>query len=70
MPDIFGVETLFTELVLALGAALALGNGVALWRHHRGSPTPPGRLRTGRALFLLVVGLVMSSWAILSLLAR
>lgn len=71
MADILGVETLFAQLVLAIGAALLLGNGLALWKHHRGRRPPgaEGPLRRGRAVFLTTVGLLMTSWGLLTLLA-
>ncbi|MDP8959570.1 MAG: hypothetical protein M3N51_10350 [Actinomycetota bacterium] len=70
MPDIFGLDRIFVELVLALGAALVLGNGWALWQHLRGRRPAgaSGGLRRGRVAFLLVVGLVMTAWAALTLL--
>ena len=66
--DIFNIEALFPELVLALGAALVGGNGLALWHERRGNRSaaaPP--LRTGRAWFLLAAGLVMATWGLATL---
>jgi hypothetical protein len=61
--DVFDIQALFPELVLALGAALVGGNGLALWQEHRGSrPAGAPQLRAGRARFLLAVGLVMAVW--------
>lgn len=69
MGDVFDIESLFPQLVLALGAALAGGNGLALWQTHRGRrpASAAGPLRRGRAWFLLVIGLLIALWAIATL---
>lgn len=73
MPDIFDLDTLFAQMVLALGAALLLGNGYALLAERRGI-RPKGRegeaLRAGRAWFLVAVGAVMTWWGLGSLLVN
>lgn len=61
-------EDLLPLLVLALGAAMVVGNGMALVR-------PPGTPREGelqkappaRSMVMIVVGLVASVWALASL---
>lgn len=66
--DLFGGADLLPLLVLALGGALAVGNGLALLR-------PPARAKegelarapTGRSVLMLVVGLVAAIWAVASL---
>jgi hypothetical protein len=58
-------------LVLALGGALVVGNGMALIR-------PPAKPKTGelerapvaRTVAMLVVGLVAAVWALASLVSR
>jgi len=67
--DLFDVESLFPQLVLALGAALVVGNGLALWQAQQGRrpPSAPGPLRRGRAWLLAGVGLLMTLWAIATL---
>lgn len=63
--DIFDFENLFPQLVLALGLALMVGNGLAWWKHRRGE-SPEGvedaQFRAGRVAFLSVVGLMLSIW--------
>ena len=70
MVDIFDLDTLLAQLVLALGAALALGNGYALWMNRKGvkPKDEEGELHRGRAWFLLVVGLGIAWWGLGSLL--
>ncbi|MGI9648953.1 MAG: hypothetical protein ACR2OI_10570 [Acidimicrobiia bacterium] len=61
--DPFDIQALFPQLVLALGAALVGGNGLALWHHRQGKrPEGLGELRVGRARWLIVVGVVMIVW--------
>jgi hypothetical protein len=61
--DLFDINSLFPQLVLALGAALVGGNGLALWHHRRGKrPEGLGELRVGRARWLAAVGGLMVVW--------
>ena len=58
--DLFDINSLFPQLVLALGAALVGGNGLALWHHRQGKrPDDLGELRVGRARWLVVVGAIL-----------
>ena len=70
MGDFLDFENLLPELIVGLGLALLVGNGLAWWRHRQGR-TPKGvedaQYRAGRVLFLLVVGLVMTAWGAVSL---
>ena len=71
MLELLGIDTILTQLVFALGLAIVLGNGYALYKHRRGE-RPKGtdadaELRTGRVVFLMVVGSVMTIWGGVSL---
>lgn len=72
MIDILGLDSIFAELVTALGLALLAGNLFALWKHRRGDhPTGvEGEFRSGRVAFLLVVGLLMTVWGVASIIGR
>jgi hypothetical protein len=73
MADILDLDNLLAQLVLALGAALAVGNAFALFMDRRGHK-PKGQegreLRRPRAWFLLAVGTFMSYWGLASILTR
>lgn len=64
--DLFDLDGLLAQLVLALGAALVAGNGYALIMARRGvkPKNADGELRRGRAWFLLAVGVVMTIWGL------
>jgi hypothetical protein len=68
--DILDVENLLPELIVGLGLALIVGNGLAWWKHRQGK-TPEGvddpQYRAGRVAFLLVVGVLMTAWGAVSL---
>jgi len=70
MSDIFGLDTLVAQMVLAIGGALFLGNGYALVMARRGvrPKGAQGELRQGRAIFLTVIGFVIMWWGLGSLL--
>lgn len=72
MDDLFDFENLLPQLILALGLALLVGNGAALWKHRRGE-TPKqiedAEYHPGRVTFLLVVGLVLTVWGAVTLFA-
>ncbi len=70
MADILGLDALLAQMMLALGLAMVIGNGLAIWRNARGRPPAgrQGRYRPGRAWFLLATGAVISIWAAAGLL--
>ena len=70
MADILGLDALLAQMMLALGLAMVIGNGLAIWRNARGRPPAgrQGRYRPGRAWFLLTTGAVISIWAAAGLL--
>lgn len=68
--ELFLGENLLAYLVLALGAAMVVGNGLALVR----PPEAPkdGELRAApvrRTIVMIVIGAVATIWAIASLVA-
>lgn len=64
MGDILGLDAIFSEMVLGLGLALLIGNGLAWFKAARGDKPKgvEGEFRRGRVVFLLVVGLLMATW--------
>ena len=71
MGDLFDFENLLPQMILALGLALLIGNGLAWWKNRKGeSPkeVPDAVYRPGRVRFLMLVGLVLTVWATVTLL--
>lgn len=64
MTDILGLDAIFAEMVLGLGLALLLGNGLAWFKARRGDRPAgvEGDFRRGRVIFLLVIGALMTVW--------
>ena len=69
--ELFDFDNLLPELIIALGLALLVGNGMAWWKHRQGQ-TPDGVdhaiYRPGRVMFLVVVGGVLLVWGAVTLL--
>lgn len=67
--EILDLDQLLALMVLAIGAAMILGNGFAVWQHHRGKKPEgeEGEFRAGRAYWLLAIGLIMTIWGLASL---
>lgn len=65
MRDLFDFENLLPEMVLALGSALLIGNGLA-WLKNRRGQTPKdveeAEFRKGRVVFLMIVGVLLTVW--------
>jgi hypothetical protein len=71
MGDFLDFENLLPELVLAFGMALLIGNGAAWWKNRLGETpreVPDARYRPARAIFLSLVGLLLTVWGALTLL--
>jgi hypothetical protein len=64
MNDIFGLESLFPEAVLAIGLAMVIGNGLAIFKNRRGERPQgvEGDFRPGRAWFLGTIGVLLTVW--------
>lgn len=66
---IFG-ENLLALLVLALGAALTIGNAAALFNTRDPGEVAEGELTRaplGRSLLMIAIGLIAAIWALASL---
>lgn len=70
MSELLGLDEILAELILGLGLALIAGNGFAWYRHRRGERPKgvEGEFRSGRVLFLIVVGVLMAVWGSVSML--
>ena len=66
--EILGLDQLLVLIVLAIGVAMLAGNGFAVWQHHKGSKPKgeDGEFRPSRAYWLIGVGLIMTTWGLLS----
>ena len=64
------LDRLVAQLILAVGAAMLLGNGFAIFqdRRGRGPARAAGPFRPGRAWWLLGVGGFITAWAAASML--
>jgi hypothetical protein len=68
LPPVFLGDNLLPLLVLALGAAMALGNGLAVIRPPaRSKEGDLARAPIGRSVVMIVVGLIAVVWAIATL---
>ena len=72
MADLLGLDTLLAQLVLAIGGAMMLGNGFAIYQHKHGRMPDQGSgsFRASRAWWLLSVGVLIALWGLISLIAR
>ena len=69
--EALGLDSLLAQFVVALGAALVLGNGYAIYQARRGNAPKgeDGEFRASRAWWLLAVGIVILIWGTVSLIA-
>ena len=69
--DALGLDSLLGLFVLALGGALVLGNGYAIYKARRGEAPKgvEGEFRPARAWWLFAVGVVILAWGVASLFA-
>jgi hypothetical protein len=71
MEEFLDLSVLVKQLALALGVSMLIGNVYALYKHRRGHKPQyeEGEFRAGRAFWLISVGVLISLWGGLSLLA-
>lgn len=71
MAELLGIDNLLPELIIGLGLALIVGNGLA-WLKQRRGEAPQGVedavYRPGRVRFLMLVGVLMTTWGLVTLL--
>ncbi len=67
--DILGLNDLLAQLILAVGAAMILGNGFAIFQARRGKAPQgaEGTFNAVRAWWLLGVGALIAAWGVASL---
>lgn len=66
MVEILGLDSLFAEMIFAIGLALVLGNAYAYYQHRRGERPEDvddsAAFNAGRVVFLSVIGILMTAW--------
>lgn len=69
--ELLGLDDLLAQMILAVGAAMVLGNGFAIYQHHKGKHPKgeSGEFRSSRAWWLFGVGMLITVWGIASLIA-
>lgn len=69
--ELLGLDDLLAQMILALGAAMVIGNGFAIFQHARGKDEEKAAdFRGGRAWWFVAVGLLITVWGIGSLVTR
>ncbi len=66
--EILDLDRLLVLMVLAIGVAMLAGNGFAVWQHRKGNKPKgeKGEFRPSRAYWLIAVGLIMTTWGLIS----
>jgi hypothetical protein len=69
--ELLGLDSLLAQLVLAIGGAMVLGNGFAIYQDKQGKmpKDAEGAFRKSRAWWLFGVGVVIALWGLISLVA-
>jgi hypothetical protein len=67
--ELLGLDDLLAQMILAVGAAMVIGNTLAIVQHHRGKHPKgaTGEFRAVRAWWLLAVGMLITVWGVASL---
>lgn len=69
--ELLGLDDLLAQMILAVGAAMVIGNGFAIYQHARGKDEDKAsEFRGGRAWWFVAVGLLITIWGIGSLVTR
>jgi hypothetical protein len=69
--ELLGLDDLLAQMILAVGAAMVIGNGFAILQHARGKDEErAAAFRAGRAWWFVAVGLLITLWGVASLLTR
>ena len=66
---ILDLDLLIKQMALAMGLAMVIGNGYAVYKSRRGEKPKgeEGEFRAARAWWLIVVGVLIATWGGLSL---
>lgn len=67
MSSLVSLNETIALLVLAVGLAMLLGNAFALIKGDSANVNPDLTLHKGRAWFLMVAGVIITAWAVASL---
>lgn len=73
MIEALGLDSLFAEMIFAIGLALILGNAFAYYQYRRGERPedvePNAPFNGGRVVFLSAIGVLMATWGGVSIFA-
>ena len=71
MIEALGLDSLFAEMIFAIGLAIVAGNGYAYYQHRRGEhpddAEEDAQFNTGRVVFLSTIGALMAIWGGISI---